>query len=70
MPRSSRSSQHRSPAKWCDLYMGPLTFQILDLAAYRSTVEILRQAHSTAVAVCLDGPDYANDPMYDDYRPQ
>ena len=35
--------------------MRPVTFQIVDLAAFRSAVEVLKLAHKTAVAVCLDG---------------
>ena len=69
MPRTSTNQAQRT-AKWTDLYMGPVTFQILDRAAFRSAIEVLRLAHTTAVAVCLDGPDFVNDPTYDDYRPQ
>jgi hypothetical protein len=48
--------------------MGPLTFQILDRAAFHSAVDVLRLAHRTAVAVCLDGHRFRADPTRDDYH--
>jgi hypothetical protein len=50
--------------------MRPVAFQIVDRAAFRSAVEVLRLAHKTAVAVCLDGQQYRFDPTADAYRPQ
>src|SRR5690349_1401873 len=41
---------------WLEVYMRPVTFQIVDLAAFRSATEVLRLAHKTAVAVCLSCP--------------
>ena len=49
--------------------MRPVAFQIVDRAAFRSAVEVLRLAHKTAVAVCLDGQQYRFDPTADAYRP-
>ena len=57
-------------ALWVEVYMRPVTFQILDRAAFRSAVEVLRLAHKTAVAVCLDGQQHRFDPTADAYRPQ
>ena len=54
---------------WTDIYMGPITFQILDRAAFHSATQLLRDAHRTAIAVCLDGPQFSADPTGDDYRP-
>ena len=48
--------------------MGPVTFQILDRAAFHSAVEVPQLAHDTAVAVCPDGPRFAADATRDDYR--
>lgn len=55
---------------WVEVYMRPVTFQIVDVAAFRSALEVLRLAHKTAVAVCLDGPKHRFDPTSDAYRPQ
>jgi len=49
--------------------MRPVTFQIVDLAAYRSAVTVLQLAHKTAVGVCLDGHQHRFDPTADTYRP-
>ena len=51
--RSTVSPDKRRTLRWTDVYMGPVTFQILDRAAFRSAVEVLQLAHNTAVAVCL-----------------
>ena len=48
--------------------MRPVTFQIVDLAAFRSAIEMLKLAHKTAVAVCLDGHRHRFDPTGDEYR--
>lgn len=70
VPRSHTSAELGTTVKWADLFMGPVTFQILDRAAFRSAVELLRRAHRTAVAVCLDGAEHVADPTVDDYRPE
>lgn len=70
MSREATDPKRRRVAHWADLYMGPVTFQILDRAAFVSAVELLRRAHRTAVAVCPDGPDFDADPTRDDYRPE
>ncbi|ART74336.1 hypothetical protein BTO20_37575 (plasmid) [Mycobacterium dioxanotrophicus] len=67
--RSSVTPDQRRTVKWTDIYMGPITIQVLDRAAYHSATAILREAHRTAVAVCLDGPEHDADPTRDDYRP-
>ena len=62
--------QPRGRYRWTDVYMGPITFQILDRAAFHSTIDVLREIHTTAVAVCLDGKRFRKDPTEDYYRPQ
>lgn len=59
----------RRVVRWVEIYMGPVTFQILDRTAYHSTTNLLADVHRIAVAVCLDAPHYAADPTGDDYRP-
>jgi hypothetical protein len=49
--------------------MRPVTFQIVDLAAFRSAIDVLKLVHKTAVAVCLDGHQHRFDPTGDQYRP-
>jgi hypothetical protein len=68
-PRSTLSSDRRRTVHWTDVFLGPLTIQLLDRAAFHSSIEVLQLAHSVAVAVCLDGPRFAADPTADDYRP-
>jgi hypothetical protein len=67
--RTSVTPDKRRTARWTDVYMGPITFQILDRAAFHSAVEVLRLVHRTAVAVCLDGSAHAADPTEDSYVP-
>jgi hypothetical protein len=55
--------------RWLDIFMGPVTCQILDQTGYRSALEILRRAHATATHVFLDGSKFRADPTRDDYRP-
>nr|WP_318276512.1 hypothetical protein [Mycobacterium eburneum] len=69
MPRTAVTPDKRTTVKWTDVYMGPLTFQILDRAAFDGALEVLRLAHRTTVAVCLDGHRHRADPTRDDYRP-
>jgi hypothetical protein len=68
-PRSTLSADRRRTVYWTDIFLGPLTIQLLDRAAFHSTIEVLQLAHSIAVAVCHDGPRFATDPTDDDYRP-
>ncbi|MGH8880447.1 MAG: hypothetical protein ACRD0P_24350 [Stackebrandtia sp.] len=69
--RSAYSRHHRRAVHWVDLHMGPVTFQIMDHTGYNSALAILRDAHRTAVATCLDGGKWRADPTRDDYqRPQ
>jgi hypothetical protein len=49
--------------------MGPVTWQILDQAGYRSALEILRRAHATAISEFSDGERFKADPTSDDYTP-
>jgi hypothetical protein len=69
MARHTVTPDRRRAIRWADIYMGPVTFQLLDRAAFHSTIGLLRDAHRTATAVCLDGPQFAADPTADDYRP-
>ena len=68
--RDALTPDKRRAVRWVEVYMRPVTFQILDRAAFRSAVEVLRLAHKTAVAVCLDGQQHRFDPTADAYRPQ
>lgn len=51
---------------WVDLHTGPITWQIRDQIGLRTTIELLRSAHKTAIAVCLDGDQHSADPTSDD----
>lgn len=69
--RHSYSQTWRRTLHWVDLHMGPVTFQVLDHVGYHAALELLREAHRTAVAVCLDGGIWRADPTNPDYqRPQ
>ena len=52
MPRSVVSHDRRRTLRWTDIFLGPLTIQVLDRAAYHSAIDVLRLAHSVAVVVC------------------
>lgn len=68
-PRSAAAANANTRVMhWVEVYLGPITIQILDRAAYRTALDILRQAHQTAIAVFLDGSQHAADPTDDDYR--
>lgn len=69
-PRARVTTDKRTTLKWTDVYMGPVTFQVLDRAAFYSVVELLRDVHRISAAVCLDGAKYRGDPTRDDYKPQ
>jgi len=51
------------------LYTGLITWQVRDQVALLSTVALLNQVHQTAIAVFLDGKQYAADPTSPDYQP-
>jgi len=44
--------------------MRRVTFQIVDRAAFRSAVEVLRLAHKTAVAVCFSARYVASEAIW------
>ena len=67
--REALTPDKRRTIRWVEVYMRPVTFQIVDLAAYRSAVEVLQLAHKTAAAVCLDGDQHRFDPTDASYRP-
>lgn len=46
--------------------MGPITWQIRDLAGLHSATEVLHPAYQSAVAVFLDGTQHCDDPTQDD----
>ena len=69
-PREALTPDKRRTVRWVEVYMRPVTFQIVDLAAFRSAIEMLTLAHKTAVAVCLDGHRHRFDPTGDEYRTQ
>ena len=62
MPKDAVTPDKRRTIRWTDVYMGPITFQILDRAAFHSTIDVLREIHTTAAAVCLDGKRFRKDP--------
>ena len=62
------SKTHQRTVHWVDLHMGPVTWQILDHVGFNGALEVLRNAHRTAVAVFLDGGKYRTDPTRDDYQ--
>ncbi len=66
-PRSAVTPDQRRTIRWSDCYLGQVTFQILDRAAFHSAVEVLRLAHRTATAVCIDGHRFRADPTRDDF---
>lgn len=49
--------------------MGPVTWQILYQAGYRSALEFLRRAHSTAISEFSGGEQFKADANCDDYTP-
>ncbi|WP_302415864.1 hypothetical protein [Mycobacteroides abscessus] len=69
VPRQELSRNKAREVRWLDLHMGPVTFQILDQAGCLSAAALLRSAHHTATNVCLDGPDFADDPTLSGYTP-
>jgi len=68
LTRDAYSQSRQRTVHWVDLQMGPVTWQIVDRAGYDSVLNILRDAHRTAVGVCLDGGKYRADPTKDNYR--
>ncbi len=54
--REALTPDKRRTIRWVEVYMRPVTFQIVDLAAYRSAVEVLQLALGLLLAV--DGVDY------------
>lgn len=66
--RHAYSEVQRRTVHWVELHMGPVTWQIFDHTGYHAVLEILRQAHRTAVAVCLDGGKWRADPTREDYK--
>jgi hypothetical protein len=65
--RNSYSQTWKRTLHWVDLHMGPVTWQIIDHTGYHSAIELLREAHRTAVAVCADGGTWRADPTNPDY---
>ena len=66
--QSCKSKTANRIIHWVDLHMGPITWQIRDLAGLHSATDLLHRAHTTAVAIFLDGPAYAEDPAADDHQ--
>jgi|JI10StandDraft_1071094.scaffolds.fasta_scaffold18126_10 hypothetical protein len=69
IPQSRIADDQRHTLRWTELHMGPLTWQILDRAAFHALTGILRDVHATASVVCLDGSKHRADPTADDYVP-
>jgi hypothetical protein len=68
LPQAGPNKTGNAVIHWLDLHCGPITFQIRDQAGLRAAVDLFTRVHTTAVAVCLDGPDHAADPTTHDYR--
>jgi hypothetical protein len=66
--QSARNKLNTGQVHWIDLYTGPITWQIRDQVALLSTLRLLNQVHQTAIAVFLDGDQYAADPTSPGYR--
>jgi hypothetical protein len=66
--QSARNKLNTGQVHWIDLYTGPITWQIRDQVALLSTLRLLNRVHQTAIAVFLDGDQYAADPTSPDYR--
>lgn len=66
--QSAMSKLGGKTVRWVDLHTGPITWQIRDHAGLRSALQLLRRAHKTAIAVCLDGEQHRADPTADDYE--
>jgi len=47
---------------WVDLYTSSITWQIRDQVALTTTIDTLTRLHKTAIAVFLDGDEYADYP--------
>ena len=69
IPQSRVTPDQRHTLRWTEVHMGPLTWQILDRAAFHALTRILRDVHTTATVVCLDGSKHRADPTADDYVP-
>jgi hypothetical protein len=67
--QTGRNKLGSAQLHWIDLYTGPITWQIRDQIALQSTMALLTQVHQTAIAVFLDGDQYAADPTAPNYRP-
>jgi hypothetical protein len=66
--QSGANKLHSAVIHWVDLYCGPMTFQIRDQIGLRSAIDLFTTVHKTAIAVCLDGPEYTTDPTAHDYQ--
>lgn len=69
IPQARVTDDKKQTLRWTDIHAGPITVQLLDRAAFHSLVAILRDAHRTAIAVCLDGHEHRADPTRNDYVP-
>jgi hypothetical protein len=69
MSRCTLTTDRRTTLRWTDIFLGPLTIQLLDRTAFHSSVEVLQLAHNVAIAACPDGPRFSADPTNEDYRP-
>jgi hypothetical protein len=69
VPQSGPNKLNTAVIHWVNLHCGPISFQIRDQLGLKSTLPLLSRTHQTAVAVFLDGSDYADDPTEDNYSP-
>jgi hypothetical protein len=67
VPQSATARSGDRTIHWVDLHTGPITWQIRDQVGLRSAIALLTHVHRTAIAVCLDGERYSDDPTGDDY---
>ncbi len=51
IPQTRVTDDQRRTLRWTDVHMGPLTWQILDRAAFHALTSILRDVHRTACVV-------------------
>jgi hypothetical protein len=69
IPQNRVTDDQRRTLRWTEVHMGPITWQLLDRAAFHGLTTLLRDVHRTAGIVCLDGHKHSADPTADDYLP-
>lgn len=62
VPQSGFDEHRRRRLYWVDVHMGPVLWRVVDWAGYEAALDLLRNAHRTAVAVFVDGGRFRSDP--------